>query len=115
MGRRDRVSGPAWALVYAVDQLKSPLDRGLFCRIAQRDFTDDPHLSLFLTVLEGIPLAIELVAARAYGRTSLAALWAQWSKLGSELAVHPDFAAGRLTSLPHSIELSLQSTRLTEM
>jgi len=96
-------------------QLKSPFDRELFCRIAQRDFADNPDLSLFLAVLEGIPLAIELIAARAYGRTSLAALWAQWNKLGSELAVHPDFAAGRLTSLPHSIELSLQSTRLTEM
>jgi class 3 adenylate cyclase len=93
---RDRVSGPAWALVHAVDRLKSPFDRELFCRIAQGDLVNDPHLPLFLAALEGIPLAIELVAARAYGRSSLAALWTQWNKLGSELAVHPDFAAGRL-------------------
>ncbi len=111
---RDRVSGLAWALVHPVDRLKSPFDHELFCRVAQSDLANDPHLPLFLGALEGIPLAIELVAARAYGRSSLAALWAQWNKLGSELAVHPDFAAGRLTSLPHSIELSLQSSRLTE-
>ena len=111
---RDRVSGPTWALVHPVDRLKPPFDRELFCRIAQQDLVNDPHLPLFLAVLEGIPLAIELVAARAYGRSSLAALWTQWNKLGSELAVHSDFAAGRQTSLPHSIELSLRSSRLTE-
>ncbi len=113
---RDRVSGPTWALVHPVDRLKSPFDRELFCRVAQSDLVNDSHLPLFLAALAGIPLAIELVASRAYGRSSLAALWAQWNKLGSELAIDPDFAAaaGRLTSLPHSIELSLQSTRLTE-
>jgi hypothetical protein len=111
---RDRVSGPTWALVHPVDRLKPPFDRELFCRVAQSDLANNPHLPLFLAALEGIPLAIELVAARAYGRSSLAALWTQWNKLGGELAIHPDFAAGRLTSLPHSVELSLRSSRLTE-
>src|SRR5207344_1979411 len=74
----------------------------------------DPHLPLFRSALEGIPLAIELVARRAFGTTSLAELWNQWTKIGSDLAVHPDFDAGRLTSLPHSIELSLKSSRMTE-
>ena len=111
---RDRVGGPTWALVHPVDRLKPPFDSELFCRIAQHTFDGDAHLSLFLTALEGIPLAIELVAARAHGRTSLAALWAQWTKIGSELAAHPDFVAGRLTSLPHSIELSLKSSRMTD-
>jgi len=32
----------------------------------------------------------------------------------SELATHADFDAGRLTSLPHSIELSLRSSRMSE-
>jgi hypothetical protein len=110
---RDRVGGPAWALVHPVEQLKPPFDKELFCRIARRNFEGDPHLPLFLTALEGIPLAIELVAARAHGRASLEALWTQWTNIGSALAVHPDFDAERLTSLPHSIELSLKSSRLT--
>ena len=110
---RDRVAGPAWALVHPVKRLESPDDAALFGRIAQNGFDGDPHLPLFLAALEGIPLAIELVARRAHGRTSLTALWTQWTRLGSDLAAHPDFAASRLTSLPHSIELSLQSSRLT--
>src|SRR5262249_48748254 len=111
---RDRVGGPPWALVHPVDRLKPPFDRELFCRIARCAFDGDVHLPLFLAALEGIPLAIELVSARAHGRTSLAALWTQWTKIGRELAAHPDFAAGRLTSLPHSIELSLRSSRMTD-
>jgi hypothetical protein len=52
---RDRVSVLAWTLVHLVDQLKSPFDRELFCRIAQSDLASDPHLPLFLAVLGGIP------------------------------------------------------------
>jgi hypothetical protein len=109
----DRVGGPAWALVHPVAHLDPPDDAELFCRIAQRNFSDDPYLPRFMTALGGIPLAIVLVAARAHGRSALSALWAQWKRIGAALAVHPDFDAGRLTSVPHSIELSLTSSRLT--
>ncbi|WP_428485437.1 tetratricopeptide repeat protein [Rhodopila sp.] len=109
----DRVGGPAWALVHPVGQLDPPDDVELFCRVAQGRFPNDPHLPCFMTALGGIPLAIELVAARAHSRSSLAALWTQWTRIGTALAVDPDFDAGRLTSLPHSIELSLTSNRLT--
>jgi tetratricopeptide (TPR) repeat protein len=111
---RERVGGPAWALVHPIDRLKSPFDSELFCRTASATFDGDPHLPLLLSALEGIPLAIELVARRAFGQASLAELWEQWTKIGSELAVHADFAVERLTSLPHSIELSLKSSRMTE-
>jgi tetratricopeptide (TPR) repeat protein len=109
----DHVGGSAWA-IHPVNRLKPPFDSELFCRVARRTFDGDAHLPLFLTALDGIPLAIELVAVRAHARTSLSALWTQWTKIGSELAAHPDFGAGRLTSLPHSIELSLKSSRLTD-
>lgn len=110
----DRVGGPRWTLVHSVDRIMSPFDGELFCRIAHEKFEGDAHLPLFLSALEGIPLAIELVAWRAYGTTSLADLWRQWTKIGSDLCSHPDFAADRLNSLPHSIELSLKSSRMTE-
>ena len=111
---RDRVGGVVWALVHTVEKLEAPFDSELFRRIAQKSFEGDPHLPQLIAALDGIPLAIELVAARAYGRSSLAALWSEWTKIGTELAAHPDFEAGRLTSLSHSIELSLKSNRLTE-
>lgn len=108
--RRKRL---AWALVHPVVNLEPPDDVELFCRVAGNRFPDDPHLPRFMTALGGIPLAIELVAARAHGRTSLAPLWAQWTRIGAALAAKPGSDAGRLTSLPHSIELSLASSRLT--
>jgi tetratricopeptide (TPR) repeat protein len=110
----DRVDGPHWWLIHRLERLKSPFDQELFCRIAQRNFDNDPCLPPFLAALEGVPLAIELVARRAFAGDSLAALWKQWTDIGSELAAHPDFDGGRLTSLPHSIELSLRSSRLTD-
>ncbi len=100
-----------WTLVHPVDRLQPPFDRELFQRIAANPFEGDPQLHDFLTALDGVPLAIELVALRAHGRSSLGVLWEQWRKLGVELAADPDYAANpdRLTSLPHSIELSIRS------
>ena len=105
----------AWTLVHPVERLHPPFDRQLFQRTAGTTFDGDPHLDEFLKVLEGIPLAIELVALRAHGRSSLGVLWDQWRKLGAEFASDPDYAANpdRLTSLPQSIELSFLSSRMT--
>jgi tetratricopeptide (TPR) repeat protein len=86
----------------------------LFLRIAPRIRPDDPHLAPFLEALGGIPLAIELVAYRAEGDTTLAELWQEWRRLGGALAARPGVDPSRLTSLPHSIDLSLQSRRLGE-
>lgn len=105
-----------WTLVHPVERLKPPFDRQLFQRTAANSFEGDQHLTRFQTVLEGIPLAIELVALRAHGRSSLGPLWEQWKTVGAELASDPDYSSipDRLTSLPHSIELSLRSKRMTE-
>jgi tetratricopeptide (TPR) repeat protein len=110
---RDRIGGPIWTLIHQVRELDRDPSAELFCRIAGQSFADDPCLALFLDALAGVPLAIELVARRAFGRNSLAPLWAQWTRIGAELAAHPDFEPDRLTSLPASIELSLKSNRLT--
>jgi tetratricopeptide (TPR) repeat protein len=110
---RDRVGAPAWALVHPVAELGEAASIDLFRRIAQQQFVDDQHLPKFITALGGIPLAIELVAARAHGRASLATLWREWSRIGTALISHPDFDSDRLTSLPNSIELSLRSSRMT--
>jgi tetratricopeptide (TPR) repeat protein len=117
---RERVSGPAWAVVHPVPELKAAAAAELFCRIAARSLSADPCLARFIGALGGVPLAIELVAHLAYGDTPLAELWARWEKVGADLAAHPDaahpeFKADRLSSLPHSIELSLRSGRMTPL
>ena len=111
---RNRVGGPPWKLVHLVGGLQEATSFQLFCHIAQKTFANDPHLPRFIRALDGIPLAIELVATRAHNRSSLAELWTQWTHVGVDLAARPDFDSGRLTSLPHSIELSLKSSRLTQ-
>ena len=112
---RDHVGGPNWTMVHTVTSLTNPTAEELFCRIARSKFTGDQFKPEFTKALGGIPLAIELVARRAFGRESLAELWSEWIKIGAALAEHPDFDRSRLTSLSHSIELSLGSTRMTPL
>jgi len=109
-----RVEGLPWALVHRVEGLAASEDAELFRRFAQRDYSTDAHFDDFLRALGGIPLAIELVAWNALGRSSLAALWTDWTRIGTELAAHPDFDADHLNALPHAIELSLGSSRMTD-
>ncbi len=111
---RDIVRGPAWALIHPITELDRPNSADLFCRVAQRDFSGDPYLDKFVEALGGIPLAIELVAGRAGGETPLAGVWDQWTRYGTEFAINPDFDGDRLSSLPRSIELSLQSSRMND-
>lgn len=103
---------PKW-LRHPLSVLSDENAAGLFAEIAGPQVHKDTVFDNFLTALGGLPLAIELVARRVHGRASLAPLWAEWNRVGAELARHPDFAEKRLTSLPHSIELSLQSSRAT--
>ena len=98
---------------HQVEPFASAIAAELFTSIAGPEFADDPHLGDFIRVLGGIPLAIDLVARRAHGRAHLEPLWREWLEVGAELAEDPDFEADRLTSLTHSIELSLRSPRMS--
>jgi len=99
---------------YPVKGLSDKFAVKLFAVIAGDWATSDPHLVDFLDALGGIPLAIDLVARRAVGRTKLAPLWREWCKIGAEFAELIDLPEGPLTSLPHSLELSLRSPRLAK-
>jgi predicted ATPase len=104
---------PRWTSRVDVRPLNDAAARDLFRDIAPNIAVDDPHLSDFLRALGGIPLAIELVAYRAASYGTLGELWGEWQRLGDECAVRLGVDPSRLTSLPHSIELSQQSRRLT--
>jgi tetratricopeptide (TPR) repeat protein len=109
----EKVGGPRW-YEHSLDELSPKAAIELFQSISGIWIESDSHGSHFMSALGGIPLAIQLVARRAYGCTTLAMLWQEWQRIGTALAADTDFEAGRLTSLSHSIELSLQSPRLNE-
>jgi tetratricopeptide (TPR) repeat protein len=105
------VGGARWTLRHPVEPLPEPEARALFLDIAQTIRGDDAELPALLEELGGVPLAICLTARRALG-ADLAGLWAEWRRIGIYAATWKGSMPGRLTSVPHSIALSLQSNRL---
>ena len=84
----------------------------LFCSIAGRWALSDPNLDNFTYALGGVPLAIQLVARRAFGRRSLAPLWREWNRIGARLAEKISGNADKSTSLFISIEMSINSNNI---
>ena len=72
---------------------------------------DDPDLPALLDALGGVPLAICLTARRAAAPRRPGRLWAEWQRIGPEVATWQGTDPARLTSVPHSIALSLRSPR----
>lgn len=108
----EKVGGPRWVEL-RLNELPCGDSTQLFASIAGPWVFVDPDFTNFIEALGGIPLAIFLVAYRAHGRTGLSTLWREWLRIGAEFAAHPEYEAQRLTSLSYSIELSLQSSRIT--
>ncbi len=101
-----------WTLRHRVDPLSEDAAKTLFLEIAETIEPTDPHLPRFLAALGGVPLAICLTARRAARHATLAALWADWKRLGPAVSVWANTDLHRLTSVPASIALSLQSSRM---
>ncbi|MGE4045712.1 MAG: NB-ARC domain-containing protein, partial [Acetobacteraceae bacterium] len=105
------VGGTRW-LPHRLTPLSDPDARALFCAIADTIPDSDPNLPELLKELGGVPLAVCLTARQAAGQTDLSALWAAWQRLGSGMAVWGGVAEDHLTSVPHSIALSLNAPGL---
>lgn len=109
---REWVKEPGWTSYY-VEPLPHIESEKLFAQVAGGWVLSDQHLQQFLDALGGIPLAIQLVARRAHGRTALEPLWREWGRIGVEFATNPAFEPGPQTSLARSIRLSIQSSRIS--
>lgn len=103
-----------WTRQRTMHPLKSPHDSEMFRDIATSIERDDPNLAPLLTLLGGIPIVIELVAQQAAPHDTLAAVHAEWLRVGSALAKRRGVAPSKLSSLDVSLELSLGSPRLAE-
>jgi tetratricopeptide (TPR) repeat protein len=109
---QEAVGGAGWTLRHRVAPLPRPEARALFLDIADSIPGGDPDLPALLDALGDVPLAICLTARRAAHRADLADLWAEWQRTGPEIATWLGATPGRLTSVSHSIALSLRSPRL---
>ena len=109
----EHVGGARWSLRHPVAPLSDPDARALFLEIAGAAKATDPDLPAFLDALGGVPLAIDMTARRAARAATLAGLWGEWGRLGSEVASQTTGTRHRLTSVTHSIALSLLSSRMT--
>ena len=109
----EHVGGARWSPRHPVAPLSDPDARALFLEIAGAAKSTDPDLPAFLDALGGVPLAICLTARRAARHPTLAGLWGEWERLGPEVASLITGPKHRLTSVPHSIALSLGSSRMT--
>lgn len=104
------VARPHWK-PHLLDVLPLKYATDLLASIAGPWVRDDPFADIFLNQLGGLPLAIDLVARRAYGGTSLAPLLEEWLKIGTKFPKIPRVKEEPLTSLYRSIELAVGSCK----
>jgi tetratricopeptide (TPR) repeat protein len=74
-----------WTYNCKLPQISFPHDREMFLRRAGQKFANDPSLRNLLDAMDGVPLAIELIAHLAAGETTLAGLFEQWNKHKTDL------------------------------
>ncbi|WP_308199036.1 tetratricopeptide repeat protein [Saccharothrix sp. S26] len=85
--------------------LSAPVAVELFLAVAGGHLHRDPHLADLVAGLDGVPLAITLLAGLADTSGTLDMLTAAWRAKHTDL-LHRDVGAHRTSSLPVSIELS---------
>jgi tetratricopeptide (TPR) repeat protein/nucleoside phosphorylase len=95
-----------------VPQLDRDAAAELFCRIARAD-RDDPSLAPLLEPLDGVPLAITLLAHPAEGE-SLANLRNEWEQKRTELLAREGAEPGRETCWAASMAVSINSRQMTD-
>lgn len=107
--------GVAWgesiALLPLDHDLPQKLEaRRIFLAITGTKFETDTQLPRLLSEMDGLPLAIELLAHRAQGEQTLQHLWTLWQEMHARLLERGETKG---LSIRISVEVSLASRRMT--
>ena len=108
-----RPFGPEWGEAIRVEPLNPEAARNVFLTFAGEHFRSDPDLDPLLLELDGLALAVVLLAGQAEGEPDLATLRQRWRDWRTAL-LHRGGGRERQHSLEVSLQLSLDSPRMTE-
>jgi tetratricopeptide (TPR) repeat protein len=100
-----------WLWHSTLEALPPSKARELFLQIAGEErLADDPDLDAIVEALDGLPLAIDLLARQAQGSRALRGLRADFEERKGELY---EIGEGKERSLQASLQLSLDSPKMT--
>ena len=99
-----------WQWLPTLEELPRDEARELFLRVAGTGFFGDPDLEAIITALDGLPLAIDLLARQAQGSRTLGGLRADFEKRKGKLF---ELGEGKELSLKASLQLSLDGPKMT--
>ncbi|WP_438001827.1 tetratricopeptide repeat protein [Sorangium sp. So ce185] len=108
-GRPGRV---AWRAPVELRPLAPAAAEEMFCAIAGEEHRGEPALAELLSLQEGVPLAIDLLASAAQGN-DLVNLRAEWELSRAAVLERGGGTRDRLRSWKASLELSIGSRRMT--
>jgi serine/threonine protein kinase/tetratricopeptide (TPR) repeat protein len=108
----ERPFGPEWSNTIPARPLDSEAARNTFLSLAGERHRGDPDLDPLLSVLDGLPLALVLLASQAEAEPDLSMLRQRWQMQRTEVLQR---AGGRerQQSLEVSLRLSIDSPRMT--
>ena len=108
-----RPFGPDWREAIRAEPLDLEAARNVFLAFAGERFRDDPDLDPLLLELDGLALAVVLLASQAEGEPDLGTLRQRWHDQRTAL-LHRSGGRERQHSLEVSLQLSIDSPRMTE-
>jgi tetratricopeptide (TPR) repeat protein len=107
-----RPAGPRWRDFAMISPLPLAEARRLFVAVAGPGFAADPRLDELLGELDGVALAVELMAYAAQGQDDLAEVAARWRAERTAMLARMG-GTSRELSVPVSVEASVTSPLMT--